>query len=275
MPGPGFLCIGAQKSGTTWLYENLSKHQGAWVTPVKELHYFNRVCMNSKLLGYWDMPHPQGMERYSGMLFPPRLNDLRWAKYYYNYGLSKDWYLRLFDEEYTGKKVCGDITPDYSTLEEGGVRYVQEVVGKETPVIFIVRSPVERSWSAAKMILRYRGLELKDENFGVLEDLLSHPVISVYGQYSKTIKLWRSHFTNFHVLSYEELCQDPVNFLSKVADIINLDNQWDPKTVERLVWADKQNLPIPPKFRAILDRELEAESIATKALVDCDFINRW
>ncbi|WP_019531043.1 sulfotransferase [Dasania marina] len=275
MVAPNFLCIGAQKSGTTWLYENLSKHDDVWVTPVKELHYFNRVCLNSELLGYWDMPHPRGMERYKGLCIPPRLKQLSWIRHYYGYGLSKDWYYRLFDERYTGGKVCGDITPDYSTLEDKGVKYVKEVVGAQTPIIFIVRDPIERSWSAAKMIFRYRGLDINEKNFDELESLLLHPVISLYSQYSRAIKLWQGHFPNFHVLSYDELCVSPYSFLEKISKIIGISNTWDKPTVEKQVWADSKKLPIPLRFEEMLSREAGAERVDIKALVDCEFISRW
>jgi hypothetical protein len=39
---PGFLGIGAQKAGTTWLHENLSCHPDLFLPPEKELHYFDR-----------------------------------------------------------------------------------------------------------------------------------------------------------------------------------------------------------------------------------------
>src|SRR5689334_3840207 len=38
-----FVCIGAQKSGTTWLARVLSHHPDLFVTPVKEIHYFDHV----------------------------------------------------------------------------------------------------------------------------------------------------------------------------------------------------------------------------------------
>ena len=39
---PQVLCIGAQKSATTWLYANLANHPDAFVPPhVKEVHYFD------------------------------------------------------------------------------------------------------------------------------------------------------------------------------------------------------------------------------------------
>src|SRR5438270_8769299 len=41
-PGPDFCCIGAQKAGTGWLYEQLRSHPDFWMPPMKELHYFDR-----------------------------------------------------------------------------------------------------------------------------------------------------------------------------------------------------------------------------------------
>lgn len=38
---PDFLCIGARKAGTTWLYENLRQHPQLFLPKRKELQYFN------------------------------------------------------------------------------------------------------------------------------------------------------------------------------------------------------------------------------------------
>ena len=57
-PGPDFVCIGAQKAGTTWLFDNLEVQAGVWMPPEKELHYFNRVCPNEELVGVEARAHP-------------------------------------------------------------------------------------------------------------------------------------------------------------------------------------------------------------------------
>src|SRR5215471_17299234 len=41
--GPDFLCVGAHKAGTTWLYRQLDSHPDFWMPPVKELHYFDQL----------------------------------------------------------------------------------------------------------------------------------------------------------------------------------------------------------------------------------------
>lgn len=42
-----FMCIGAQKSGTTWLHRQLRNHPQIWLPPVKELHYFDTIQFNN------------------------------------------------------------------------------------------------------------------------------------------------------------------------------------------------------------------------------------
>ena len=46
MTGPTFICIGAIKSGTTWLHYTLQQHPGVWLPPLKELRYFNEPEYN-------------------------------------------------------------------------------------------------------------------------------------------------------------------------------------------------------------------------------------
>lgn len=51
---PHFLGVGAQKAGTTWLWENLRLHPDIWLPPRKELHFLDRHWD----LGYtWYMRH--------------------------------------------------------------------------------------------------------------------------------------------------------------------------------------------------------------------------
>src|SRR4029450_7558719 len=40
---PDFIGLGAQRSGTTWLYSLIAAHPGVHGDAVKELHYFHRI----------------------------------------------------------------------------------------------------------------------------------------------------------------------------------------------------------------------------------------
>ena len=59
---PSFLGIGAARSGTTWLHENLRHHPQVWVPPAKELHYFD-LLRHGPI--YFNLPSwtPEGWSR--------------------------------------------------------------------------------------------------------------------------------------------------------------------------------------------------------------------
>ena len=275
-PGPDFVCIGAQKAGTTWLYENLMKHPDIWLPPTKEILYFNRVRTNETILGDWEITHPEGIyNRYIKNQFPPNLNSLRWLKEYYRFQHSKNWYLNLFNKKYTKGKTCGDITPDYSTLDESGVNYAQKVLGSETPIIFILRNPIERSWSSAKMIYRYYDKDYKSGDYADITRLLKSPYLTLCSDYTNIITRWREHFQNVHVLTYDKLCKSPTDFLEDISKLLNISNQWDDKTIGKRVWGDAKNIPIPITIHNLLKEQYYHEMEKLYSLTGISEIKQW
>jgi hypothetical protein len=65
---PEFLCIGAQKAGTTWLYENLRLHPEIYLPDRKEIHYFDRRFHRS--LRYYSRFFAPGRGRVKGDITP-------------------------------------------------------------------------------------------------------------------------------------------------------------------------------------------------------------
>ena len=45
MPAPDFLCIGAQKAGTSWLDVMLRQHPGVFLPPMKEVHFYDFIYL--------------------------------------------------------------------------------------------------------------------------------------------------------------------------------------------------------------------------------------
>lgn len=72
-----FIGIGAQKSGTTWLFANLEQHPEVFMAPCKERHWFDK---------------------------PPTR-------------MGQGHYLDYFRARIRGERVFGEITPAYATLE--------------------------------------------------------------------------------------------------------------------------------------------------------------
>jgi hypothetical protein len=83
--GPDFVCIGTQKSGTTWLYDNLLEHPSVCMPPVKEVRFFDLVCPNENLLGLEVPAFPIGLARYKPLFFHPSIQKLKWLYRFYNY----------------------------------------------------------------------------------------------------------------------------------------------------------------------------------------------
>lgn len=275
MAGPGFVCIGAQKGGTTWLYENLNRHPEVWMPPVKEIHYFNRLCVNDQLLGNWTTPHPHGIKRYYNALIKLSINDLRWMLHYYEFSMASSGYLELFSKKYTGDYLSGDITPAYSTLEERGVRFASKVLDKDVPVIFIIRNPIYRSWSVLKMLLRYQNRKVEDISTDEIIKLLQQPNITLGSEYVKTITLWRKYFNNFHVLTFDELCESPRGLLTKVSKIIGISDNWDEEVIKKRVWADKKKISMSPSVLKVLTEQYADEINMLDKIIDFDCAKHW
>lgn len=136
--GPDFIIIGAQRSGTTWLHRVLESHPAVWVPPIKELHYFDdptnkryyvhlrkRLKSNLALRRFataWDV-------RY----FLGRRND--------------EWYRNLFEPGRRRGKVTGEATPAYAVMGGDGFERIK-AVNPDVKLIFVMRDPIERMWSA-------------------------------------------------------------------------------------------------------------------------------
>jgi len=274
--GPNFVCIGAQKAGTTWLYKNLESNHDVWLTPVKELHYFDRVRANEALLGEWGMPHPEGVyNRYIKDQFPPSLKNMRWLRRYYRYGLDKQWYLGLFEEQFTGGQTCGDITPAYSTLDDSGVRYAQKVLGQDTAIIFIIRNPVERSWSAAKMMFRDQDKSYERDNYAEITALLKKPLTVLRSDYANIIRRWQDHFQHVHVMTYDALCESPDGFLGDISRHLKIRNQWDRETINKRVWSDEKSSPVPDGIASLLRAQYQEQTEELYSLTGLPEVKQW
>ena len=146
---PKFLCIGAQRSGSTWLYQNLSSHPDIWFPPIKELHFFDQTKIE-----------PFFCKRYKGHLRGQiranlaSINNRNWSYSrflwdikYFTMPRSDRWYCSLFSQ---GKnKMAGEVTPAYSILTNEVIAQIRNI-NPDIKIIFLMRDPIDRSWSQAR-----------------------------------------------------------------------------------------------------------------------------
>src|SRR5437899_6907483 len=102
---PNFLCIGAPRSGTTWLYECLKAHPEAFVPPIKEVSFF----IHDEYRTTWE-------------------NGL-------------DWYRALFAFKDNRIKAWGELSPRYYFLERTPALIHHHI--PDVKIVFLLRHPVE------------------------------------------------------------------------------------------------------------------------------------
>ena len=136
--GPNFLVIGAQRAGTTWLHRVLGQHPSLWLPPVKELHYFDRLETKRTILDPKERRRV-GLKRL--LLLDP------WLVNYWLRARCDEWYASLFRDAQLRGLIAGEITPAYATLNERVLRRMQ-LLNDKIKLIFVMRDPVERAWSA-------------------------------------------------------------------------------------------------------------------------------
>jgi hypothetical protein len=269
-PGPQFVVIGAQKSGTTWLYSNLKVHDGLWLPPEKELHYFDEKRYDrSSLLGRirrdrrW---RRQFKHQVSLLREDFSADHLRWSLRYLTRPPDDDWYLSLFAPG--GTKVTGEITPSYSAIDAEQVAAFHRLL-PDTKIVFLMRHPVERAWSAAMMgVLRgRRGLErvrARVQPAGSSADADSLVAHAESDQsvpktdYARTLDLWSAHYDpgRIFVGFLEDIHFRPAELLTSICSFLGVSDRDDWPTLRTRVYSGSADT-IPASFACRLAERYE------------------
>lgn len=227
---PAFLGIGAQKAGTSWLHSMLSTHEEIWLPHVKELHYFDRrfpIRQGPPTAG--GRPRQMAivnhvsarLRRFSVAKVRERLSFSRWGdlgwELRYLFGSWDDaWYASLFRTAHP--RVPGEITPAYSCLSEKAISHVYALMPRAN-LILLLRDPVERAWSHAKMdVARATGRRTAAVPYAeFIEHFESHGS-RLRGDYLGTIRRWLTSFPSeqLHIGFYDEILSHPEQLLIRI-----------------------------------------------------------
>ena len=158
---PDFICIGGQRTGTTWLHHVLSANETIWMPPCKELHHFDTISPTVPAFPYRYREHLGSRLRHYGLalaraitrkpLRPEITTRLDWdwdLRYFTGLSRSIDWYKGLFNVRSAQGRVTGEITPAYSILPQDEVAALVRSL-PDIKIVLILRDPYKRSWSHA------------------------------------------------------------------------------------------------------------------------------
>lgn len=229
--GPAFIGIGAMRAGTSWLDTNLRAHPDIWLPPypIKELHYFdqtrvkpfinNRYVKHLKLRARWNKE----------LLFSNRWSarNFWWDVNYFCRPRSDRWYASLFPHR--DGRLCGEITPDYSVLSPEQVAVVRGI-NPGLKILFIMRDPIDRSWSqAVKTLASSKNRRITSVPESELIDFLYSPQCLSRSDYLTTMKTWLQYFpeNQFLIGYFDEIKTYPKEFLLRVFDFLGIESSQD------------------------------------------------
>jgi hypothetical protein len=208
---PDFLCVGAQKGGTSWLHHQLTLHPDFWMPPVKELHYFDALSRVKRR-------NPPRCKDERDRWFLVKLAELS-ALPYADLGS----YSQLFAPK--AALLSGDITPAYSILNDEHIERVIKYF-PDLKIIFLARDPVERAWSQLSMGVRLRSIAPFDSTNPdeVVRNLLS-PAVSLRSFPSKTVRRWRRYVRPdlFRVYFFEDLKENAAGLRRSILGFLGAD----------------------------------------------------
>jgi len=159
-----FLCVGAAKAGTSWLFRQLSVHPDCHFRAIKELHYFDALDAGrlERQAARHAAEHYKLQNRLAEAGREPGPGEARWLQD------RADW-LTVLDRggedlpaylDYLGAgagaaQVVGEMTPAYALLEPERLGRMARMAG-DVRVLYLVRDPVEQLWSHVRMIAARR-----------------------------------------------------------------------------------------------------------------------
>ena len=218
MEPPHFLCIGAHKSGTTWLYENLKRHPDVWLPPVKELHYFDGMPGLPRVAQRLNEAIKEVVAT-GRVPDPAKLDHMR--KVVLDQPKDFAWYRSLFEP--AGERLTGDITPAYATLSGSVVGRIRELL-PDCRVIFIMRNPIERAWSHFRSNAEKAKLDTAGSSLDTVRRHIDSPSSQIRTAYTRTIETWEQSFSRDRILYlfYDDLLADRDGFLGAVCRFLGI-----------------------------------------------------
>ncbi|QVL50312.1 MAG: sulfotransferase domain-containing protein [Thiocapsa sp.] len=207
---PNAMIIGAQKAGTTWLWDALAEHPEVSVPTSKENHFFGSSELYRKGLP-WYLSHFDGLDGNKVILDAATTNFYDRVPYWHNAGRE----LKFDDELAPIPKLIVDAIPDVK-------------------VIVSLRNPVTRAISAYHHWMRRQFLLNPAENgraspwLGLERTAQQFPKFRIleYGYYSKYLSAWREYLPEDRMLVLifeDDIKADPQFGLKKTCDFLGID----------------------------------------------------
>lgn len=152
---PDFLCVGAQKAATSWLYVSLKHLPGIFLAAVKESHYFTPFDWTDWRRLKQVEKRREAYAKRTDITDEYRKFVDRQLEYYSADQVNDDWYRGIYSFADEGD-LRGEICPSYFALRDENIAHVNRI-NPDARIVMMLRDPVERCWSHMRMHKREKG----------------------------------------------------------------------------------------------------------------------
>jgi hypothetical protein len=223
-----FIGIGATKAGTTWLFDRLRDLNEFRLTPIKELHYFDRDKEYYMSPDYAEITNFKNRAFFNRRWYIRFLKDIGRTIFQYSSLYDFKFVMKWHTSNYSDKmyasmfpnsdqKISGEITPSYSFLKLKDIQRIYKI-NNDLKLILLVRDPIERAWSH----IRYR----KPSILGSIDEIKSFidsEEQSFRGDYLQTIENYSKVFPSKSILIcfFDAIILNPKKLLKEVVVFLN------------------------------------------------------
>jgi len=244
-----FLCIGAQKSGTTWLARVMSQHPDLFLTPVKEVHYFDHIAGITHHLNAhrrWSRYRKYHQRLWTQWRsFPEYRSQWAWYRDYMRGPFDDAWYERLFAHR-GSCRYAGELTPEYALIGEEGYRHLKRLA-PAVRLLFIMRDPVQQTWSQILHEARAERIDANRLADHELIEMAERPRVRALRNYPATIANLRAVFSTEQILTvfYEDLHANRAAAIEQICCFIGLkfEPTWFSGLSRRINMSDEVTFP--------------------------------
>jgi hypothetical protein len=206
------LGVGAQKAGTTWLGSYFEKHPSVFMSPIKELHYFDALWIPDRM-GKRNRQTLKQLKRATGKITLDEVKDrgANWdliGQLYDRlemFGGGHAKYLEFFARRVGDCTVAAEISPSYSLLSTENFREIRGIHSR-VKAVFLMRNPIDRVWSALRHRER-KGFKI-DAGF---DKAVTGAGMKLRSDYTHTLEALKAAFPaeDVFVEFYENLFTEP------------------------------------------------------------------
>lgn len=300
--GPDFICIGAQKSCTSWLHWNLYFHPDTAMPPEKELNYFGydfSPLWKRHLVGFvikylrflvrnkfyyrrytqWFAWHSRLLKARKNEIpsaefefYPFKTFPFEWYEDFLFSPHTLENYPKLFPK-YQGK-ISGDLSPSYAVFSNKWVRRLSKTA-PTVKIIYLLRNPIERTWSQFKM--ENKDFLLTNPKESEIIECINDDFYFVYSYYTETLNKWESYFPGrVKVWFYDEVCNNPEKVFIEICEYLDIapDTTFSHNKIKSKVFEGPSD-PIPTNVRRYLNTHFKEELLSLHKRFNNVYTKDW